>query len=85
MWRGIELAREKNRPFLATCGGFQYALIEFSRNVLDLADADTAENNSGSKNVVSSAVACALPGRRLGAPNMSGSDSVRPVAATLVD
>src|SRR5437868_4151086 len=26
MLAGIRFAREKNRPFLGTCGGFQYAL-----------------------------------------------------------
>ena len=84
MLRGIQFAREEHRPFLGTCGGFQYALIEFTRNVLGLVDADTAENNSGSKNIIITPVACALPGRLPGAPKMSGSDSVRPVEGTLV-
>jgi CTP synthase (UTP-ammonia lyase) len=85
MLRGIEFAREQDRPFLGTCGGFQYALIEFTRNVLGLLDADTAENNSESRNVVISPVACALPGRLPGGPKMSGSDTVWPVPGTLVD
>lgn len=85
MLRGIEFARRRDFPFLGTCGGFQYALIEFTRNVLGLRDADTAENNSGSRIVVISPVACALPGRLSGGPKMSGGDTVRPVAGTLVD
>jgi CTP synthase (UTP-ammonia lyase) len=72
MLKGIEFARRRNWPFLGTCGGFQYALIEFARNVLGIADADSAENNSGSKNIVIYPVACAVTGRKGGAPKLSG-------------
>ena len=72
MLKGIRFARERNWPFLATCGGFQYTLIECARNVLGIADADTAENNSGSKNIVIYPVACAVPNRADGAPRLSG-------------
>jgi CTP synthase (UTP-ammonia lyase) len=72
MLRGIEFARRRNWPFLGTCGGFQYALIEFARNVLGITDADSAENNSGSKNIVIYPVACAVPDRKDGAPKLSG-------------
>ncbi|MGA6980501.1 MAG: hypothetical protein WCC95_23185 [Candidatus Sulfotelmatobacter sp.] len=72
MLKGIEFARRRNWPFLGTCGGFQYALIEFSRNVLGIADADSAENNSGSKNIVIYPVACAVPDRKGGSPKLSG-------------
>lgn len=85
MLRGIEFARRRDFPYLGTCGGFQYALIEFTRNVLGLPDADTAENNSGSGNIVITPVACALPGTLPGKPKMSGEDAVYPVAGTLVD
>lgn len=72
MLRGIQFAREQNWPFLGTCGGFQYTLIEVARNVIGLADADSAENNSGSKNVVIYPVECAVPDRSPGAPKLSG-------------
>lgn len=39
----IRLAREGQRPFLGTCGGFQHALIEFARNVIGVTHADHAE------------------------------------------
>jgi CTP synthase (UTP-ammonia lyase) len=39
----IRFARETGRPLLGTCGGFQHMLIEFARNVLEIADADHAE------------------------------------------
>ena len=72
MLNGIEFARRRDWPFLGTCGGFQYALIEFARNVLGIADADSAENNSGSNNIVIYPVACAVTGRMGGAPRLSG-------------
>lgn len=72
MLKGIEFARSRDWPFLGTCGGFQYAVIEFARNVLGIKDADTAENNSGSKNVVMYPVACAIPDRAANAPKLSG-------------
>src|SRR5437763_9073979 len=72
MLKGIEFARRRDWPFLGTCGGFQYALIEFARNVLKISDADSAENNSGSKNIVIYPVACAVPGRKGDAPKLSG-------------
>ena len=72
MLKGIEFARKRDWPFLGTCGGFQYALIEFARNVVGIADADSAENNSGSKNIIIYPVACAVPDRKKGAPKLSG-------------
>jgi len=72
MLKGIEFARRRDWPFLGTCGGFQYTLIESARNVLGIKDADTAENNSGSKNIVIYPVACAVPNRGKNAPKLSG-------------
>lgn len=72
MLAGIEFARRRDWPFLGTCGGFQYAVIECARNVLGLKDADTAENNSGSKNIVIYPVACSVPNRGANAPKLSG-------------
>jgi CTP synthase (UTP-ammonia lyase) len=71
MLKGIEFARRRDWPFLGTCGGFQYTLIECARNVLGIRDADSAENNSGSKNIIIYPVACAVPGGQ-GAPKLSG-------------
>ncbi len=72
MLKGIEFARRRDWPFLGTCGGFQYAFIEFARNVLNIQDADSAENNSGSKNIIIYPVACAVPDRKGDAPKLSG-------------
>jgi CTP synthase (UTP-ammonia lyase) len=72
MLKGIEFARTRDWPFLATCGGFQYTIIECARNVLGLKDANTAENGSASKNLVIYPVACAVPNQAAGAPKLSG-------------
>ncbi len=39
----IRYAREQDVPFLGLCLGFQLAVVEFARNVLDLTDAHSAE------------------------------------------
>jgi CTP synthase (UTP-ammonia lyase) len=70
--KGIEFARRRDWPFLGTCAGFQYTLIECARNVLGIKDADSAENNYGSKNIIIYPVACAVPDRANGAPRLSG-------------
>jgi CTP synthase (UTP-ammonia lyase) len=84
MLNAITYARRAGVPYLGTCAGFQYALIELSRNLLGLADADSAENNSNSANVVITPVACPLPGRQPGKPLMAGSDRVHLVSGTRV-
>jgi CTP synthase (UTP-ammonia lyase) len=72
MLQGIKFARERDWPFLGTCGGFQYALIELTRNVLGVQDADSAENNSGSKNIVIHPMECAATDHAPDAPKLSG-------------
>jgi len=72
MLKGIEFARVYDRPFLATCGGFQYTLIECARNVLGVTDATTAEEDPNAKNIVIYPVSCAVPNRGPNAPKLSG-------------
>jgi CTP synthase (UTP-ammonia lyase) len=72
MLKGIEYARIHDRPFLGTCGGFQYAFIECARNVLGVHDATTAEENPHAKNIVIYPVSCAVPNRDPNAPKLSG-------------
>ena len=81
----IRYARERRVPYLGTCAGFQYALIEFTRNVLRVRDADSAENNPPSENIVISPVFCATPGATPGTPQLAGPGVARPVAGTLVE
>ena len=72
MLKGIEFARRHDRPFLGTCGGFQYTLIEYARNVLGIQDATTAEEYPKAKNVIIYPVSCAVPNRSPDAPKLSG-------------
>jgi CTP synthase (UTP-ammonia lyase) len=56
----IRFVREEKRPFLATCGGFQHAIIEFARNVLGLAEADHAESAPQARTQIISPLSCSL-------------------------
>jgi CTP synthase (UTP-ammonia lyase) len=58
----IRFARENQRAFLGTCGGFQHALIEFARNVAALPLADHAETNAGGTELLVTPLACSLVG-----------------------
>jgi CTP synthase (UTP-ammonia lyase) len=72
MLKGIEFARVHDWPFLGTCAGFQYALIECARNVLGIKDATTAEEDPAAANIVIYPVSCAVPNRAPNAPKLSG-------------
>jgi CTP synthase (UTP-ammonia lyase) len=56
----IQTARTSGQPFLGTCGGFQYAVIEFARHVAGLHDADHAETASADRSLVIERLACSL-------------------------
>jgi CTP synthase len=43
MMKATQIARERRIPFLGICYGFQWAVVEFARNVCGLADADSTE------------------------------------------
>ena len=48
----VQYARENNIPFLGICLGMQMAVIEYSRNVLGLKDANSVEMNENTSNPV---------------------------------
>ena len=56
----IRFARESERPFLGTCGGFQHALIEYARNVLGISGADHAETNPEGGELILTQLACSM-------------------------
>ena len=58
--RVIRFAREQQRPFLGTCGGFQHAVIEYARNVLGWRDAEHAEISPDARLPVIAPLQCAL-------------------------
>lgn len=48
----VQYARENNIPYLGICLGMQVAVIDFARNVVALADANSTEFNKGTTNPV---------------------------------
>ena len=58
--RAIGHARTTGRPLLGTCGGFQHAILEYARHVLDWPDAMHAESDPGVGRPVISALECSL-------------------------
>jgi CTP synthase (UTP-ammonia lyase) len=61
-YEAVRWARERDVPFLGTCGGLQYAVIEYFRNVLGLASASHAESDGVDDTNVVRALACSLDG-----------------------
>lgn len=58
----IRFAREKDYPFMGTCGGFQHAVIEYAQNKLGLREAQHEEYSPGASNLVITALSCSLLG-----------------------
>jgi CTP synthase (UTP-ammonia lyase) len=56
----IRHARTQRVPFLGSCGGFQHAVIEYARDVLQWPDADHAETAPDSACAVISLLQCPL-------------------------
>ena len=56
----ISYARESNVPYLGTCAGFQYAMIEYARNIIGINDADHTETNPDTKYPVIFNLSCPL-------------------------
>jgi len=59
----LRWARESGKPFLGSCGGFQYAVIEYARNVLGWHDARHAETDTGGRMVIAP-LSCSLVEQR---------------------
>ncbi|HUK34778.1 MAG TPA: CTP synthase [Vicinamibacterales bacterium] len=45
MMKAAQIARERKIPYFGICYGFQWATVEYARNVADLNDADSTECN----------------------------------------
>ena len=58
--RAIGHARTAGRPLLGTCGGFQHAILEHARHVMDWPDAMHAESDPGVGRPVIAALECSL-------------------------
>jgi CTP synthase (UTP-ammonia lyase) len=73
--RAIRSAREGGMPILGTCGGCQYMLLEYARNVAGIEEAGHQEIDPESEQPVIAGLACSLVGQRR---------EVRPVTGTLL-
>ena len=58
----VKWARERDVPFLGTCGGLQYAVIAYFRNVLGIVNASHAESDGVDDTNVVRTLACSLDG-----------------------
>jgi CTP synthase (UTP-ammonia lyase) len=58
----IRYARTGNLPFLGTSAGFQYALIEYVRNVMGFTDADHQKSNPRASMPLITPLGCGLAG-----------------------
>ena len=58
--RAIQFARERGRPFLGTCAGFQHAILEFARNVLNISGAGHREVDPSTSEPVIASLTCPL-------------------------
>ena len=59
--RALTVVRERGIPFLGTCGGMQYAVLEYARSVLG-EPATHAESEGASEDNVVVGLACSLQG-----------------------
>jgi CTP synthase (UTP-ammonia lyase) len=71
--RAIRFARERQRPFLGTCGGFQHALIEYARHALGVVDAEHAESSPDARLPLVERLSCSLAGVRARVKLIEGS------------
>src|SRR6059036_2422509 len=71
--RVIRHARVSRTPFVGTSAGFQYALIEYARNVAGLAEADHQKSNPKTALPLISPLGCALAGVKARVHFMVGS------------
>jgi CTP synthase (UTP-ammonia lyase) len=61
--RTLTAVRERGIPFLGSCGGMQYAVMEFARSVLGERATHAESDGTGADNVVT-ALACSLDGQQ---------------------
>ena len=64
VYQTIRWARENNFPILGTCGGFQYMVVEFARNVVGMVTADHEESSPAASDLVISKLTCSLKGQQ---------------------
>lgn len=60
VYAAIEAARTTGQPFLGTCGGFQYTVVEFARNAAGIAGAEHEETAPNATELVVTRLSCSL-------------------------
>lgn len=63
--RGIRFARERDVPFLGTCGGFHHVVIEYALGVLGRAEAQHAEYDPDASELFVTPLPCSLSGQTM--------------------
>jgi CTP synthase (UTP-ammonia lyase) len=71
--RAIRHARITRTPFLGTSAGFQYAILEYARDVLGLSEADHQKTNPKAAMPLISPLSCGLAGVKARVRFMDGS------------
>jgi CTP synthase (UTP-ammonia lyase) len=64
VYKLIQWCRENNFPLLGTCGGFQYMVVEYVRNVLGFHSAGHEEGEPDVDMLVVTKMSCSLKGQR---------------------
>ncbi len=59
----IRYARENDKPYLGTCAGCQHAIVEYARNVMEISDAEHAEEHPDAGNLFVTPLTCSLVGK----------------------
>ncbi len=69
----VRFARENDRPFIGTCGGFQHVILEYARNVLGFDDAAHAEYDPYASMLFITPLSCSLAGKTMRVQIKAGS------------
>lgn len=62
---GIQCAREREIPFLGTCGGSQHLILEYARNVMGIQEAAHAESDPYASCLFITPLSCSLVGKSM--------------------
>ena len=81
----IRIARERKIPTIGTCGGFQYMIVEYARNVLGIAEAQHMEHDADASLLFISKLACSLKGKTLPIQLAPGSQAQKIYAADRIE
>jgi CTP synthase (UTP-ammonia lyase) len=64
VYRLIQWCRENNLPLYGMCGGFQYMVVEYARNVLRFGTAGHEESDSKADMLIIAKMSCSLKGQQ---------------------